>query len=430
MTYALLYLQLYNAEKLKIEGLIRQAYKAALGLPTNTSTDKLLQLGLHNTLDEVTEAHRRMQELRLARTNAARQEAEEPSLFVHTFPRPSRCSTAPAREPQPDSEYPLGGYSAMYYITIIDTVLTLIVPFLLLTVMNFMIARSIYLFYARYRQQRAFCREGHPMRVFMGRAISAAQAGALPNRAKGSGPSTEQTEATPSQKKVTSGAVHTAPPRDDRVDTGPSGSTRAQGSAFPAQGSAPPAPPSQSSRGRGFGPSAPGGSRKPGETLRLQASKEEPLLALVEPMDENSTEAKQNGSGSTLNASQGGSNVVAPATQISVTRMLLLVSTVFVLLNLPSYVLRIYVFLLSFGDAESLEAASGSLAYVLQRYFMILYYTNFAINFVLYNASSRMFRVALCDYVRNRWLAFRNSIVALRTTLTHSSTNQNDDVIT
>ncbi|CAN8023125.1 unnamed protein product, partial [Ixodes persulcatus] len=56
----------------------------------------------------------------------------------------------------------------MYYITIIDTVLTLIVPFLLLTVMNFMIARSIYLFYGRYRQQRAFCREGHPMRVFMG----------------------------------------------------------------------------------------------------------------------------------------------------------------------------------------------------------------------------------------------------------------------
>ncbi|KAG0416480.1 hypothetical protein HPB47_006379 [Ixodes persulcatus] len=41
MTYALPYLQLYNAEKLKIEGLIRQAYKAALGLPINTSTNKL-----------------------------------------------------------------------------------------------------------------------------------------------------------------------------------------------------------------------------------------------------------------------------------------------------------------------------------------------------------------------------------------------------
>ncbi|CAN7941645.1 unnamed protein product, partial [Ixodes pacificus] len=58
----------------------------------------------------------------------------------------------------------------MYYITIIDTVLTLIVPFLLLTVMNSMIARSIYLFYARYRQQRAFCKEGYPMRVFISKS--------------------------------------------------------------------------------------------------------------------------------------------------------------------------------------------------------------------------------------------------------------------
>ncbi|CAN7994629.1 unnamed protein product, partial [Ixodes pacificus] len=58
----------------------------------------------------------------------------------------------------------------MYYITIIDTVVTLIVPFLLLTVMNSMIARSIYLFYARYRQQRAFCREGYPMRVFISKS--------------------------------------------------------------------------------------------------------------------------------------------------------------------------------------------------------------------------------------------------------------------
>ncbi|XP_040070962.1 uncharacterized protein LOC120843614 [Ixodes scapularis] len=198
----------------------------------------------------------------------------------------------------------------MYYITIIDTVLTLIVPFLLLTVMNFMIARSIYLFYARYRQQRAFCREGYPMRVFI-----------------------------------------------------------------------------------------------------------------------NPLPSKQNGSGSTLHATQSGSNVITPVTQMSVTRMLLLVSTVFILLNLPSYVLRIYVFLLYFGDAESLEAASGSLAYILQRYCMILYYTNFAINFVLYNASSRMFRVTLCDYARNRWLAFRNSIVRLRNTLSHSSTSQNDVVI-
>ncbi|EEC17799.1 conserved hypothetical protein, partial [Ixodes scapularis] len=177
----------------------------------------------------------------------------------------------------------------MYYITIIDTVLTLIVPFLLLTVMNFMIARSIYLFYARYRQQRAFCREGYPMRVFISKSPTH-----LMKKKK---------------KRVLLIGQHSA--------------------------------------------------RHPKRQQRHYA-----------------------------------------VTQMSVTRMLLLVSTVFILLNLPSYVLRIYVFLLYFGDAESLEAASGSLAYILQRYFMILYYTNFAINFVLYNASSRMFRVTLYDYAR------------------------------
>lgn len=142
-----------------------------------------------------------------------------------------------------------------------------------------------------------------------GRAISAARAGALPSRAKGSDLLSEQTETTPSQKKGTSGAVHTALPRDDRVDAGPSGSTRAQGSAFPAQGSAPPASPFQPPRGRGLGPSAPGGSRKPGEPSRLQASKEEPLLAPAEPMDESgsrSDEDRPHSSSESLLPASGG----------------------------------------------------------------------------------------------------------------------------
>ncbi|CAN7945816.1 unnamed protein product, partial [Ixodes hexagonus] len=168
----------------------------------------------------------------------------------------------------------------MYYINIMDTVMTLIVPFLLLTVMNFMIARAIYLFYARHRHQRTLCTERHVATSF----------------------------ASPSP-------------------------------------------------------------------------------------------SKENGTASIVSTTRGSGSGVAHATQISVTRMLLLVSTVFILLNLPSYVMRIYVFALSFGDPETLEA-SGSLVYILQRYFMLLYYTNFAINFVLYNASSRIFRTALCDYVQ------------------------------
>ncbi|KAH9379682.1 hypothetical protein HPB48_012316 [Haemaphysalis longicornis] len=91
--------------------------------------------------------------------------------------------------------------------------------------------------------------------------------------------------------------------------------------------------------------------------------------------------------------------VLSQAAQISVTRMLLVVSTAFVLLNLPSYVMRIYVFVLSFRDSEE---ATGSLPYILQRYFMLLYYTSFATNFILYNASSQIFRIALKGYVRSK----------------------------
>ncbi|XP_064489990.1 thyrotropin-releasing hormone receptor-like [Ornithodoros turicata] len=187
--------------------------------------------------------------------------------------------------------------NALYYINILDTIITLIVPFVLITVMNFMIARAIYLFYARYKQQRNICRPGHSSK--------------------------------------------------DSLDASP-----------------------------------------------------------TKPDVSNS------------------SSTVAHATQISVTRMLLLVSTVFILLNLPSYVIRIYVFVLSLSDS-----ITGSEPYVLQRYFMLLYYTNFAINFVLYNASSRMFRVTLCDYVQNRWSAIRDTLGTWKSNLTHSSTSQNEDII-
>ncbi|KAH6924648.1 hypothetical protein HPB50_021789 [Hyalomma asiaticum] len=202
--------------------------------------------------------------------------------------------------------------SALYYLNIVDTVITFIVPFLLITFMNFMIGRAIYLFYLRYKKQR--------------------------------GPSDIQMEC-----------------RDFASST----------------------------------------SRRNGDTV---VSKD-----------------------GTITATSGGG--IAHATQISVTRMLLLVSTVFIILNLPSYVMRIYVFLLSLGHSELPATAHNSLPYVLQRYFMILYYTNFAINFVLYNASSRMFRVTLCEYMQGRWLALRESMAGMRSSLGRPSTSQQEDII-
>lgn len=57
MTYGAPYLALKNAEKEKLNIMIRQAYKPALGLPPKTATRKLLQLGIHNTWEELQEAH-------------------------------------------------------------------------------------------------------------------------------------------------------------------------------------------------------------------------------------------------------------------------------------------------------------------------------------------------------------------------------------
>lgn len=57
ITYGTPYLALKNSEIKKLDIIIRQAYKLALGLPPTTSTAKFLQMGIHNTWDELREAH-------------------------------------------------------------------------------------------------------------------------------------------------------------------------------------------------------------------------------------------------------------------------------------------------------------------------------------------------------------------------------------
>lgn len=59
-------------ERDKINAAIRRTYKAALGLLNSTSTERLLELGLHNTLEEISEAQRTTQLDRLSTTRAGR----------------------------------------------------------------------------------------------------------------------------------------------------------------------------------------------------------------------------------------------------------------------------------------------------------------------------------------------------------------------
>lgn len=60
------------AERAKLDATIRKAYKAALGLLQSTSTDRLLELGVHNTLDEIIDAQRTAQYERLSQTRTGR----------------------------------------------------------------------------------------------------------------------------------------------------------------------------------------------------------------------------------------------------------------------------------------------------------------------------------------------------------------------
>lgn len=77
MTYATPFIDLKPQEISKLGALIRKTYKAALGLPTYTSNEKLLRLGLHNTLQELIEAQRNSQLHRLTLTPTGRRVLKE-----------------------------------------------------------------------------------------------------------------------------------------------------------------------------------------------------------------------------------------------------------------------------------------------------------------------------------------------------------------
>ncbi|XP_077541084.1 uncharacterized protein LOC144153308 [Haemaphysalis longicornis] len=106
ITYVTPYVILSRTEQEKIDVLIRKSLKQALGLPMSASTDKLLRMGLHNTVSELVEGHLSNQRARLARTRTGRSvltklqwvprdqpqsqaipESWRKSIIVHPIPR-------------------------------------------------------------------------------------------------------------------------------------------------------------------------------------------------------------------------------------------------------------------------------------------------------------------------------------------------------
>ena len=109
--------------------------------------------------------------------------------------------------------------------------------------------------------------------------------------------------------------------------------------------------------------------------------------------------------------------------QLRTTRSLLIVSSVFVLLNLPSHAFRTYAVVMEFANADY---TFSNVALLWQKLLQLVYYANFAANFCLYSACSRSFRLAvrrLCARVRHnvkaKWNRLRTNSTAEKPTTLH-----------
>lgn len=79
--------------------------------------------------------------------------------------------------------------------------------------------------------------------------------------------------------------------------------------------------------------------------------------------------------------------------QLKITKMLLIVSSIFLILNLPSHAIRIYTFFVTLISPSYVIPRRVALW---QQAFTMVYYCNFVINFFLYSLCGKNFRKALC----------------------------------
>ena len=85
--------------------------------------------------------------------------------------------------------------------------------------------------------------------------------------------------------------------------------------------------------------------------------------------------------------------VLRNRTQFRTARMLLILSSVFVLMNLPSHVMKVYTFVEKVSGIHPTESTKGKVRW--QELFQLVYFLNFAVNFFVYSACGRQFRTGV-----------------------------------
>ncbi|KAK3608122.1 hypothetical protein CHS0354_004779 [Potamilus streckersoni] len=84
--------------------------------------------------------------------------------------------------------------------------------------------------------------------------------------------------------------------------------------------------------------------------------------------------------------------------QLRVTRTLLLVSTTFVVLNLPSHLFKLYI---TVSQKTGGERSPTYAIYLIQEITQVLFYASFSGNFFLYTLSGKQFKGALCELIKS-----------------------------
>ncbi|XP_046395353.1 uncharacterized protein LOC124162760 [Ischnura elegans] len=251
-------------------------------------------------------------------------------------------------------------HEAMRVINIVDSVLTLIAPLTLIVLMNTMITRNLLRFGRRFRSNGGMAIGGSTLAI---------------EHSGGGGGNAPETLAM------------------GDVGGGGGGGSGSGGN----------------SRGSGGGGGGGGGGGPSRETSEANLNKVAVPNSRRRPSQHSCHSTKSNSRHMRNNAANEVSlrcnhirsstrNLVSTRTQQSITKMLLLISTVFVLLNLPSYVIRLYIFL--FFSLWKQRAPTS--LWCLQQFFMLLYYTNFSINFLLYSMCGATFRRCLWQLIRKK----------------------------